>query len=94
MKLRKMTVFQAQKIVHQEECDKLLDQDKVVEDAITAVEQNGIVFIDELHLLVGAGAGMGGMGKCFDYISTSALVCCNQISQAYALASYVRTSIL
>ena len=48
MKIRKMTVIQAQKIVHQEECSKLLDQDKVVEDAIRAVEQNGIVFIDEI----------------------------------------------
>jgi len=31
-----------------EESDKLLDQEKVVKEAISAVEQNGIVFIDEI----------------------------------------------
>lgn len=31
-----------------EEADKLLDQDKVVSDAIEAVEQDGIVFLDEI----------------------------------------------
>ncbi len=44
---KKMTVEQATKIVQQEEADKLLDKDKVMSDAIDAVEQNAIVFIDE-----------------------------------------------
>lgn len=31
-----------------EECDKLLDQDQVVQEAIREVENNGIVFLDEI----------------------------------------------
>ena len=36
-----------------EESDKLLDQEKVVKEAIAAVEQNGIVFIDEIDKIAG-----------------------------------------
>ncbi len=46
-KKRKVSIAEAKKILLQEESDKLLDQDKVTQEAITAVEQNGIVFIDE-----------------------------------------------
>lgn len=45
---RKMTVAEAYDILTQEESDKLLDTDKVVREAIDVVEQNGIVFIDEI----------------------------------------------
>lgn len=48
MKPRKMTVKEAKKIVLAEEVDKLTDHDQVTQDAVTAVEQNGIVFIDEI----------------------------------------------
>ena len=37
----------------QEESDKLLDQEKVTREAITAVEQNGIVFLDEIDKICG-----------------------------------------
>lgn len=47
-KTRKLTVEAALKILADEECDKLLDQDQVVRDAIQSVEQNGIVFLDEI----------------------------------------------
>ncbi len=45
---RKLTVQEALALLTAEESDKLLDQDKVVKDAIWAVENNGIVFIDEI----------------------------------------------
>ncbi|MBV8549365.1 MAG: ATP-dependent protease ATPase subunit HslU [Alphaproteobacteria bacterium] len=45
---RHCTVEEAQKILMNEEADKLLDQDKVIADAINNVEQNGIVFLDEI----------------------------------------------
>lgn len=48
MKTRKMTVEKSYEVLIQEESDKLLDQEKVVREAIELVEQNGIVFIDEL----------------------------------------------
>lgn len=47
-KTRKMTVEEAYDILIQEESDKLLDTEKVVREAIEMVEQNGIVFIDEI----------------------------------------------
>ena len=47
-KPRRMSVKDAQSVLVEEEADKLLDQDKVVKEAIWAVENNGIVFIDEI----------------------------------------------
>ncbi len=47
-KPRRMTVADSYAVLLQEESDKLLDQEKVTEEARTAVEQNGIVFIDEI----------------------------------------------
>jgi len=47
-KPRRMSVKESHAVLMAEESDKLLDQDKVVKEAITAVEQNGIVFIDEI----------------------------------------------
>lgn len=47
-KTRKMTVEEAYTVLIQEESDKLLDTEKVVREAIDMVEQNGIVFIDEI----------------------------------------------
>lgn len=44
---RKLTIDEAMKILTGEEADKLVDQDKLVAEAIRSVEQNGIVFIDE-----------------------------------------------
>ncbi len=48
MKPRRLTVSQSYELLMTEESDKLLDQERVVRDAIAAVEQNGIVFIDEI----------------------------------------------
>jgi len=47
-KKRRMSVGESHTVLVQEECDKLLDQDRVVRDAIAACEQTGIVFIDEI----------------------------------------------
>ncbi|HYM04761.1 MAG TPA: ATP-dependent protease ATPase subunit HslU, partial [Stellaceae bacterium] len=47
-KPRRVSVAESHKILTAEESDKLLDQEKVVKEAIAAVEQNGIVFIDEI----------------------------------------------
>ena len=50
-KNRKMTVADAEKLVLQEESDKLLDNEKIISRAIKAVENDGIVFIDEIDIL-------------------------------------------
>ncbi len=47
-KPRRMSVADSYAVLLQEESDKLLDPEKVTSEARTAVEQNGIVFIDEL----------------------------------------------
>ena len=47
-KPRRMTVEESHEVLLEEESDKLLDQDKVIKEAIHNAEQNGIVFLDEL----------------------------------------------
>jgi ATP-dependent HslUV protease ATP-binding subunit HslU len=47
-KLRKMTVAEAAKTLTDEEATKLVNDDEIKAKALTAVEQNGIVFLDEI----------------------------------------------
>jgi len=47
-KKRKLTVSESHEILVAEESDKLLDQEKVIKEAISACENNGIVFLDEI----------------------------------------------
>ena len=60
-KTRRLTVEESHEILLNEESDKLLDQDQLVLESIKAVEQNGIVFLDELDkICVREGSRMGG----------------------------------
>ncbi len=59
-KPRKTTVADAMRLLIAEESDKLLDQEHVVKEAITAVEQNGIVFIDEIDKICARSEYRGG----------------------------------
>jgi ATP-dependent HslUV protease ATP-binding subunit HslU len=47
-KTRRVLVRESYEILINEESDKLLDQDQLVSEALRAVENNGIVFLDEL----------------------------------------------
>ncbi len=47
-KPRRMSVSESYEVLMADESDKLLDQDRIVQDAIHSVEQNGIVFLDEI----------------------------------------------
>ncbi len=47
-KAKRLTVKASHDVLLVEEQDKLLDQDQIVQDAITAVEESGIVFLDEI----------------------------------------------
>ena len=60
MKLKKMTIKQARKTLMEEEADKLLDQEKILNNAIESVEQNGIVFLDEIDKICGRSELKGG----------------------------------
>jgi ATP-dependent HslUV protease ATP-binding subunit HslU len=47
-KTRRVTVAESHDLLINEESDKLLDNDQLVLESIKAVEQNGIVFLDEI----------------------------------------------
>ncbi len=47
-KSRRMTVAEAHDVLVGQESDKLLDEERVVRESISSVENNGIVFLDEI----------------------------------------------
>lgn len=59
-KTRKLKVAEAFKALVDEECDKLLDDDAIISEAIRAVENDGIVFIDEIDKITGKTEGTRG----------------------------------
>ena len=59
-KTRKMKVSDATKIIIEEECDKLLDNETIINAAIKSVENDGIVFIDEIDKITGKDDRRGG----------------------------------
>ena len=56
---RRVSVKEARRILTQEEANKLIDFDQVVEDATKRVEQSGVVFLDELDKVAGAKVEIG-----------------------------------
>ncbi len=58
-KKRHMKVPEALKHLTQEEAQKLIDMDEVVRDAITRVEESGIVFLDEIDKIAGREKSIG-----------------------------------
>jgi ATP-dependent HslUV protease ATP-binding subunit HslU len=56
---RKVRVKEARRILTREEANKLLDFDQVVEQAVNKVEEDGLVFIDEIDKLCGPKMDMG-----------------------------------
>ena len=56
-KARKMTVADSYEILVQEESDKLLDEEKILAEAKFAVENNGIVFLDEIDKIAARSDG-------------------------------------
>lgn len=52
-KTRQVSIADARPLLIGEEADKLIDQEKIVETAIRAVENNGIVFLDEVDKICG-----------------------------------------
>jgi len=59
---RRVTVSDSHRVLLAEESDKLLDQETVVREAIAAVEENGIVFLDEIDKICARSERGGGIG--------------------------------
>ena len=58
-KSRVVTVAEARRILIQDELDKLVDMDEVVNEALYRAEEMGIVFLDEIDKVAGARSGQG-----------------------------------
>jgi ATP-dependent HslUV protease ATP-binding subunit HslU len=59
-KPRRVTVKDSYEILMAEESDRLLDDEQVVQEAITSVEDDGIVFLDEIDKITAREGRMGG----------------------------------
>ncbi len=57
---KRLTAKAAQQTLTQEEAEKLLDQERVTREAIELVEQNGIVFLDEIDKIAARSEFRGG----------------------------------
>lgn len=58
-KKRKLPVKEARKVLVQEEAQKLMDMDEVIQESVRRAEQDGIIFIDEIDKTASAGRGNG-----------------------------------
>jgi ATP-dependent HslUV protease ATP-binding subunit HslU len=56
---RQVSVKEARKLLTQEEANKLVDLETVVEQATQRVEQSGVIFLDELDKVVGSKVDVG-----------------------------------
>lgn len=60
LKLKKMSIKTARRLLQTEEAAKLIDEERVRQKAIQSVEQNGIVFIDEIDKVARRAERQGG----------------------------------
>lgn len=58
--VHKVKVTEARKILAAQEAEKLVDQQGVIEQAISLTEQGGIIFLDEIDKVAASGEGRGG----------------------------------
>ncbi len=58
-KERAVPVYEARKILFNQQCDKLIDREKVAEMGVRRTESSGIIFLDELDKLAAPGESHG-----------------------------------
>ncbi len=59
-KKKKLSVVESYDVLMEEEADKLLDEDKIVDQALELAQQNGIVFLDEIDKIAARHDARGG----------------------------------
>lgn len=58
-KKRKLTIKEARRVIGNQEAQKLIDMDDVIDQGIKNAEENGIIFIDEIDKIAGKDYGSG-----------------------------------
>jgi len=58
-KKKRLTIAEVRKLFEQDEAQKLIDMDEVIDESIYAVEQRGIIFLDEIDKIAGREMGAG-----------------------------------
>jgi ATP-dependent HslUV protease ATP-binding subunit HslU len=59
-KIKKLTVKEAMQIIVSEESEKMIDEEKIILAAVKSVENDGIVFLDEIDKITSRSDGRGG----------------------------------
>jgi ATP-dependent HslUV protease ATP-binding subunit HslU len=62
-KLKKLPIKDAMEVLISEESDKLIDEEKLVTHALKSIENDGIVFLDEIDKICSRATGSGGRGE-------------------------------
>jgi ATP-dependent HslUV protease ATP-binding subunit HslU len=63
-KRRRVTVARARTILIEEETEQLIDNEKIIEQAIERTEQTGIIFLDEIDKIAGEVPARGAAPTC------------------------------
>ncbi len=58
-KRRTVSVSEARRILLQDELERLVDMDEVINEALTRAEETGIIFLDEIDKITGERGGVG-----------------------------------
>ncbi len=58
-KIQKTTIEEARKIFTNEEAEKLIDMDRIIQEAVRRVEESGIVFLDEIDKIASSHGDSG-----------------------------------
>ncbi|MCK4716208.1 MAG: ATP-dependent protease ATPase subunit HslU, partial [Candidatus Marinimicrobia bacterium] len=58
-KIQKATIEEARKIFTSEEAEKLIDMDRIIQEAVRRVEETGIVFLDEIDKIASSHGDSG-----------------------------------
>ena len=70
-KAKPTTVTRSRAVLVTEEADRLLDEEQIVREAIEAVENQGIIFLDEIDKIAARSSGSGRRSR-----RASSATCC------------------